>query len=127
MEQTMRRVGFQILRIAVTLMFGVCAEYSSSQGIVTGSMSGLIQDPSSAVVQGASITAIHKATNTSFKTKTNASGDFQLPNLPIGAYTVTVESPGFTPLRVENAIVQTGTPTPLGVLTLTIGAAEAVT
>jgi len=110
------------------MILGIGAEFSVSQGIVTGSVSGLAQDPSSAVVQGAAVTAVQDATNSSFRTKTNASGDFQLPNLPIGAYTVTIECSGFVSLRVENVIVQTGTPTSLGILTLKLGAtAEAIT
>jgi hypothetical protein len=95
---------------------------------VTGSIVGSVQDPSSAVVQGATITAVQIATNSSFKTKTSAAGTFQLPGLPIGPYTVTVDAPGFVGMKVDNVLVQTGTATSLGMMTLKIGAAtEAVT
>jgi hypothetical protein len=90
-------------------------------------MSGVVQDPSAAVIQGAAVTVVQNATNTPYTTRTNSAGSFQLPNLPIGAYTVSIQVAGFTPMKVENVSVQTGTQTPLGILTLKIGASEAVT
>src|ERR1019366_4255167 len=127
MEWIMRASLLLIAR-GVLLLFVCCgAKYCIGQGIVTGSMIGVVQDPSSAVIQGAIVTAVQNATNTPYTTRTNAVGSFQLPNLPIGSYTVNIEGSGFTPVKIENVIVQTGTQTPLGVVTLTIGASEVVT
>ncbi len=116
-----------IAQASLVAAFSFGAHSSFSQGIVTGSIDGSVQDPSSAVVQGATITAVQVGTNSSFKTGTGASGTFQLPGLPVGKYVVTAEAPGFVALRVENVLVQSGTATPLGALTLKIGASEAVT
>ena len=123
----MRATILNALRVAIVMAVCAGAKYCCGQGIVTGSMSGVVQDPSAAVIQGAVVTAVQNATNTPYTTRTNSAGSFQLPNLPIGAYTVNIQVAGFTPMKVENVSVQTGTQTPLGILTLKIGASEAVT
>ncbi|MFZ1013847.1 MAG: carboxypeptidase regulatory-like domain-containing protein, partial [Terracidiphilus sp.] len=97
-----------------------------SQGIVTGSIDGTVQDPSAAVIPGATVTAVESGTNSNFRSQTNGTGGFHLPGLPVGKYVVTVEASGFVALHIENVTVQTGTATPLGPLTLKLGASEAV-
>jgi Carboxypeptidase regulatory-like domain/TonB-dependent Receptor Plug Domain len=118
-----------LLAVRIAIVVSACcgAKYCLGQGITTGSLSGVVQDPSSAVIQGAVVIAVQNATNTPFTTRTNSAGSFQLSNLPIGSYTVSLQVAGFTPMKIENVSVQTGTQTPLGVITLKIGANEAVT
>jgi hypothetical protein len=123
----MNRVSRWIVVLSLAAAFCFGTQSSFSQGIVTGSINGSVQDPSSAVIQGATITAVQVGTNSNFKTGTGAGGAFQLPGLPVGKYVVTAEAPGFVAMRVENVIVQSGTATPVGALTLKIGASEAVT
>ena len=104
-----------------------CGSRAFGQGIVTGSISGTVEDPSSAVIAGARVTATQVGTNSASKTVSNAAGEFRLPGLSLGVYSVTIEAPGFTPLKVEGVTVSAGTESPLGVQALRIGAAEAVT
>src|SRR5271157_4706230 len=122
----MRALYMRFLGVAFLSAAILSASPGFGQGIVTGSLGGVVQDPSSAVVPGATITAVQNGTNSQFKTSTNAAGAFQLPGLPVGTYTVTIESPGFVVVKIENVTVQTGNQTPLGPLTLKIGAAEAI-
>jgi hypothetical protein len=75
-------------------------------------------------VQGATVTATEKSTNAPFRTTTNSAGALQIPGLPVGIYTVTVEAAGFTPLRMDNVLVQAGTATTLGQMALKVGASE---
>src|SRR5579863_51261 len=82
--------------VAVVLFAGTAL--GISQGIVTGSISGTVQDPSGAIVAGAAVIGTELTTNSAFKTTTSSAGTFQLPGLPVGVYTVTVEAAGFTPL-----------------------------
>jgi Carboxypeptidase regulatory-like domain/TonB-dependent Receptor Plug Domain len=110
--------------LAVALFAG--ADRAVSQGIVTGSLGGTVQDPTSAVIQGATVTATQVGTNSVSRTRTGPTGSFQLPGLPVGTYNVTVEAPGFVAVNVQNVLVQTGKETPLGALTLKIGASESV-
>jgi hypothetical protein len=61
----------------------------------TASLTGIIKDSSEAAVVGAKVTAIHKATNIQRATLTDETGNFFFPVLPVGAYEVSVEAPGF--------------------------------
>jgi hypothetical protein len=118
------------ISIGVLLVVGVFAgtNHLLSQGIVTGSIVGTVQDPSGAVVKDGSITAVQNGTNAISRTRTGSNGAFQLPGLPVGTYAVTVEAPGFVAVKVENVLVQSGTATPLGAVSLAVGgASEAVT
>ena len=123
----MHRVFGRLSQLSVGLVFSCAVHIGLSQGIVTGSLNGSVQDPSSAVIPNAAITAVQDGTNSAFKTTSSDTGSFLLPGLPIGKYVVTAVAPGFVALRTENVLVQSGTATPLGVLTLKIGASEAVT
>ena len=67
---------------------------------VTGSITGQVTDPSGAVVVGAKVTAENTATSMKTPTQTNASGLYTIRFLPIGTYTVTIESAGFTTQQV---------------------------
>lgn len=119
-----RRLSIFLFAICVVVI-GVSRLYA--QGIVTGSIEGTVQDPSNAVVQGASVTAVQNGTNSVFTTTTSSTGTFQLPGLPVGTYTIRIENPGFVPLREQNVIVRSGTPTTIGVVSLKLGASEAIT
>ena len=61
----------------------------------TASLTGLVKDPSEAVISGAKITARHTATGSERAVQTDGTGYYFLANLPIGAYTISVEKAGF--------------------------------
>lgn len=64
---------------------------------VTGAVTGQVTDQSGAVVPGAKVTAHAVATGVDTSTVTNAEGQYYIRFLPIGRYTVTVDSKGFAP------------------------------
>jgi len=68
-----------------------------------GTITGTVLDPAGAVVPGASVTVTSAATGTSTKTVTTSAGDYTVPSLPAGAYSVTVEAAGFKKVT-ENGI-----------------------
>jgi len=86
-----------------------------------GTLLGTVTDASGAVIPGASILVQNMDTGTERTTKTNGDGDFTVPELPVGRYSVTVTSAGFSPYRAEglevvvagevnlNVTMQTGT------------------
>src|SRR4030081_3063032 len=61
----------------------------------TASLTGLVKDPSDAVIVDAAVRAKSLATGVERSVVTNSSGYFFLANLPVGAYEVSVEKPGF--------------------------------
>ncbi len=60
-----------------------------------GEIKGTVEDPSGAILADAKVTAINVATGFSRATLTGSSGEFSIPDLPPGAYTVTADKPGF--------------------------------
>jgi hypothetical protein len=68
-----------------------------------GSVSGTITDPSGAGITGAKVTVTNDAMGTQNTTVTTGAGEYTIPELPAGLYSVTVVAPGFTTL-VRNGI-----------------------
>jgi len=81
-----------LLMIACALALAVCpAMYAQA----TGSFSGTITDKSGANVSGATVTATSQTTGLARETKTDGVGHYLIPLLPVGTYTVRVDSTGF--------------------------------
>lgn len=94
------------------------------QGIVTGSIAGTVQDQQTAVIKGARVQAIQTGTNTAHTATTDDHGYFELKDLPLGTYAVTIEAPGFSKLQVSDVIVAADRTTSLGSRALAIGTAS---
>ena len=60
-----------------------------------GTINGVVTDSSGAAVPDAKVTAVQTATNSTFSTVSTSTGDFTIPSLPVGEYTVRVENQGF--------------------------------
>jgi len=71
-----------------------------------GQILGRVLDPAGAIVVGAKVEAVNTATNVANTTQTNASGDYVLPFLIPGSYTVTAELTGFKKSLRQGIIVQ---------------------
>ncbi len=91
----------------------------------TGSISGTASDPQGAVVAGAKVTVLNEGTNLTREVTTNGDGQFSVPVLPVGIYTVTVEQKGFSKTEQKNIDVTVGRTTTLR-LTLQAGEVSAV-
>lgn len=63
--------------------------------VVTATFYGSVQDQSGAVIPGAQITLIHEGTGATRSGVTGEMGEVVLDLLPVGAYTIRVEMPGF--------------------------------
>ena len=66
-----------------------------------GGISGRIADPSGAVLPGVTVTATNNATGVARTTTTSATGDFSLPDLPLGTYAIEASLQGFQTLHVN--------------------------
>jgi len=60
-----------------------------------GAITGTVTDPSGAVVAGAKVSAENIDTHNILQTVTSSTGNFTLPQLPVGTWDLTVEAPGF--------------------------------
>ena len=106
----------------IAVLFALAAESLLGQGD-RGIITGTIKDATGASVPDAAVTAIQLVTNTSFKTTTTASGDFTVPALPVGNYSVRVEKAGFKTQVENNIVVAAGATVRLDVL-IEVGATQ---
>ena len=88
-----------ILLTAAAMLLWVPVESAFAQDIV-GRISGTVTDTQGAAVAAASVRISNDATGVSRALKTNGSGFYVADNLPVGRYTVTVESAGFKRISV---------------------------
>jgi hypothetical protein len=79
-------------------MFGQAASSTSLVGTVT--------DASGAVVSAATVVAVQDATKVSYKGQTTDTGNYSLPYIEVGTYTVTVEAAGFEKVAHTNVLVE---------------------
>jgi outer membrane receptor protein involved in Fe transport len=74
----------------------------------TGDIRGTVKDPSGAFVPNARVTATLPSSGTERVAKTGNTGEFTVPTLPIGTYTVKIEAPGFKTFEQQNVVVDIG-------------------
>jgi hypothetical protein len=100
----------------VTLVLSVVLTATASaaafaQGSAASSLSGTVTDTSGAVIPGATVVAKHNATGVTYNTVTNDAGEFSLPALNTGTYTVTVSLEGFKTVVLNEVILEAARPT----------------
>jgi hypothetical protein len=79
--------------IAMSLL--LVSVYAFSQGGGNVAITGTVTDPSGAVIANAKVTVTQTGTAAKRTVPTNESGHFNVPSIPPGSYTVSVEAPGF--------------------------------
>src|SRR5215469_9505114 len=89
MKHTIRLLSFLLI-----LVLAITRTRLEAQQI-TGSIAGTVYDSSGALVNGASVKAVAFATNLSVTARSSKENTYQIPDLPIGAYTITITMNGF--------------------------------
>src|SRR5438046_9455252 len=107
-------VGTLFLMLSAVALFG-----QSERGTITGT----VTDSTGAAVPQAKITATSDATNVAATTSSNDAGDYTLPNLPAGQYTVPIEDEGFSS-SVRSAIKLAGSASARADDALALGSAQ---
>jgi hypothetical protein len=90
--------------IAAMLAATLCATALFAQS-ERGTISGTVLDASGAVVPAARVTLTNTQTGVTFTLPSNASGEFTVPQLPVGTYTVRFEKGGFRPGTVSGIVL----------------------
>ncbi|MGH9838140.1 MAG: carboxypeptidase-like regulatory domain-containing protein, partial [Blastocatellia bacterium] len=101
----MRRGTFFITLVGLLSVLALAVTSLSAQEI-RGSILGQITDPSGAAVPGARVTATNEETNTSVGAQSNEEGNYHVPFMLPGRYTVTVKAQGFKRAVRAKIIVQ---------------------
>jgi hypothetical protein len=91
-----------------------------------GSLIGTIHDASGAVVSNATITVTNVSTGIVTRAASNGSGDYEVPSLRVGVYTIEAEAPGFAPAEAKNITISVASRAHID-LTLNVGQANTTT
>ena len=76
--------------------------------VPSGSLNGRVTDPKGAVIAGAQVTAVSREQGAKHSTVTNASGLYDLMDLPVGAYDLTIDARGFARREVKDIRIEAG-------------------
>lgn len=87
----LNRAGREMLLIALT----VVAVLVPARAQFNSGFTGVVVEQTGAVVAGAKVTVTNQATQVSHLSTTTSTGDFRVPSLAGGVYTINVEAPGF--------------------------------
>jgi len=88
------------VRVLAAVIMTLCiAAGAAAQGNPTGTIRGQVVDPDNLPLPGVTVTAASPALQGTRSAVTSANGDFIIPFLPPGEYTVTVELDGFQPQK----------------------------
>ncbi|MSV30366.1 MAG: carboxypeptidase regulatory-like domain-containing protein, partial [Bryobacterales bacterium] len=96
--------------IAAVLLCGVAVGQ-----IDRGSITGLTSDATRSVVPNVEITVRNEGTGITTSTRSTTEGNYNIPGLPIGLYTVTATVPGFKMFKTSGMRVQVSTTTRLDI------------
>jgi hypothetical protein len=97
----------RILKLsALALLFVAATCLTATAQQTLGGITGTVVDPSGSVVPGVQVTAVSDETKLTRTAVSNGQGSYQLFDLPIGKYTVTFSSQGFTTAKFPNILVQ---------------------
>lgn len=96
-------------RLLTALSFGLLmlAQIGPAQ-TEQGNITGVVTDQTGAPVPKAKVAATNTNTQVVATTQTTTDGNYRIPYLPPGPYTVSAESPGFSPTRVTNINLPVG-------------------
>ncbi len=99
--------SYSIRLVILSLIAFAFTAQAFGQGGATGAIAGTVQDPSGAVVANAEVHITNQDTNVLERTvTTGADGTFAAPLLPVGTYTVSVQSGGFAPGTFTGIVVR---------------------
>jgi hypothetical protein len=86
-------------RLVVSLCLLGCS--SALAQSTFGTLLGTIQDQSGSSIPGATVTATNLDTGTTRTAESNSTGQYQLPNMQPGTYSITAEKAGFASVKAD--------------------------
>ncbi len=91
-----------------------------------GSLVGTIKDGSGAPIVAATVTITNNATAIATQAKTDASGDYEVPTLKVGTYSISATATGFAIAQAKNITISVGGRTRIDLGLKVSGTAETV-
>ena len=84
------------------------ASPAAAQTVTTGNIAGTVADAQGGVLPGATVVAVHTDTGTNYEAVTGADGRYNILNVRVGAYTISVNMSGFKEQKQEKVVVELG-------------------
>jgi len=109
--------------LAAVVFFVFCSSLHAQYD--NGSLVGTIRDASGAAIPGVVVTITNNATSVASKITTNSEGDYEVPSLHVGVYTISASSAGFTDAVANNITISVGGRQRID-LSLKVGATQTV-
>ncbi|HSC30024.1 MAG TPA: TonB-dependent receptor [Vicinamibacterales bacterium] len=100
--------------------------WSHAQTRTTGQIVGTVRDATGAVVPNSELVLIDTGTGATRETNSAPDGGFVFPNLQPGTYSLTASAAGFSPVTLEQVIVQTSRSTDVVIQFQVAGVSEEV-
>ncbi len=98
-----------LFRVSVLIALFSCFCLTAPAQEITGSIAGTVKDSQGAVIPNATVTLTNTDKNAVIRTvNTGANGEFSAPLLPIGHYSLTVDSAGFEKFTQQNIVLNVG-------------------
>jgi hypothetical protein len=119
----MKRLAIICLLALLCCLVSVTA---TAQSASTATIVGTVVDPQGAVVPAAKVTATNQGTGISRTATTTSSGNYVIPNLAPGTYTVKVSAKGFSEGSVKDITVNLGDQRDLGFKVNVAGSNESI-
>jgi hypothetical protein len=93
--------------ILVVAALALLLSSAASAQIRSATITGIVKDAAGAVIPGAAVTVTNQETNVEYQTKTTEAGQYTVPYLSSGTYTVSVSVTGFAAFRETGVGVST--------------------
>ena len=112
--------------VLLLLVTSLIANAVPAQVTTSGRLSGIVKDAQGALVPNAQIVAKNDQTQGEYKTTANGEGEWTIPSIPNGVYTVTITAQGFKTGVAKEVKVDAGQAASLNVVLEVGGASEQV-
>lgn len=115
-----------LLCILALMCSCLAARPAVAQSASTATIVGMVVDPQGAVVPNAKVTATNTATGVGLSVNTTSTGNYVIPNLPPGTYTVKVSAKGFNEGEAKDITLKLGDQRDLGFKLAVAGSRETI-
>jgi len=91
---------------AIAFVLSVAGVGSAYGQVSTGALVGTVTDKTGAVVANAAVTVTNQGTGVHSDITSNGSGEFRIPTLATGLYTVTASGAGFKAITLKDFLIE---------------------
>jgi hypothetical protein len=105
---TTQQIFFRTSRRFAAIAALILALIAPMAALADSSVQGTVVDPTDASIVGARVSATLIATGMTRVTMTDAMGQFRIPSLPIGTYTIRCEKDGFQTVEIQQLSLSIG-------------------